>query len=154
DRRDGVFIHFKPNGVAAVLGIRALELSSRVVDLPLIWNGTESLMGRLSEASTWPQRFAILDQVFLKMLKPIQTAPELSWAWEQLANSRGCIPVHLLAGKIGWSRQHFRKRFLHEFGTTPKIAGRIFRFRSAARLLKTGRRGLAEVAAECGFYDQ
>jgi hypothetical protein len=32
NRRDGVFIHLKPNGVFALFGIRPFELASRTVD--------------------------------------------------------------------------------------------------------------------------
>ena len=154
DCRDGLFIHFKPNGIFALFGVKAFELSSRLVDLSLIWSGAEDLIGRLVTGLTWQERFAIVDQLFLKLLNPVHTLPELAWAWAQLAGSGGCIPVHQLAIDVGWSRQHFGKRFLHEFGISPKTAGRIFRFENAVRLFKSGCTELAQVAADCGFYDQ
>ena len=105
-------------------------------------------------ASTWHQRFAIVDQLLLKILNPVQTAPELAWAWAQMVGLGGCMPVHQLAVDVGWSWQHFGKRFFHEFGVSPKAAGRIFRFENAVRLFKSGCTELSRVAAECGFYDQ
>ena len=154
-RRDGLFVHLKPNGVFALFGIRALELSSQIVDLSLIWGSTSCpVIDRLAAASKWPERFAILDRTFLEMVKPIQTPIELSWAWNRLAETRGCITIDDLATGVGWSRQHLGKRFFHEFGTSPKTAARIFRFETALRLLRARRMGLAAVAAECGFHDQ
>jgi AraC-like DNA-binding protein len=155
NRRDGVFIHLKPNGVFALFGIRPFELASRTVDLSLVWgNRVDAFLDRLAAVSGWQERFAILDQVFVDILKPIQTPLELAWAWKEIALTRGCIPIHQLAAAIGWSRQYLGERFRHEFGTSPKTAARIFRFENAVRLLKAGRMGLAQVAAECGFHDQ
>jgi AraC-like DNA-binding protein len=154
DHRDGLFIHFKPNGIFALFAVKAFELSSRLVDLSLIWGASDDVMDQLVTALTWQERFAIVDQLFLKVLKPVHTAPELAWAWAQLVGSGGSIPVHQLAADAGWSRQHFGKRFIHQFGISPKTAGRIFRFENAIRLLKSGCTELAQVAAECGFYDQ
>jgi len=154
DRRDGLFIHFKPNGTFALFGVKAFELSSRLVDLSLIWDGSEDVMDQLVRALTWQERFGIVDQLFLKILNPVHTPPQLTWAWSQLSGSAGGIPIHQLAFDVGWSRQHFGKRFLHEFGISPKTAGRIFRFENAVRLFKAGLTDLAQVAAESGFYDQ
>jgi AraC-like DNA-binding protein len=153
--RDGLFVHLKPNGVLALFGIRALALSSQTVDLSLIWGSTScSVIDGLAAASKWPERFALLDRAFLEMVKPVQTPIGLAWAWNKIAETRGCISIDDLAAAVGWSRQHLAKRFFHEFGTSPKTAARIFRFEAAMRLVRTGRMGLAAVAAECGFHDQ
>jgi AraC-like DNA-binding protein len=154
-QRDGLFVHLKPNGVFALFGIRALELSSRPVDLSLILGSKfPSFIDPLVVVSGWSERFAILDQFFLETFKPVDTCPELAWAWNRLIEARGYMPIDQLAAAVGWSRQHLAKRFRHEFGTSPKTAARIFRFENAVRLLKTEQMGLAEVAAECGFHDQ
>jgi AraC-like DNA-binding protein len=154
-RRDGLFVHLKPNGVFPLLGFRAFDLSSHIVDLSLLWGPRlTSIIERLTAASRWQERFAILDHVFLETVKSVHTPAELSWAWSTLAETCGRITVDELAAATGWSRQHFGKRFHHEFGTSPKTAARIFRFENAVRLLKEGRMGLADVAAECGFHDQ
>jgi AraC-like DNA-binding protein len=155
NRRDGLFVHLKFNAIFALFGIRPYELSSQTVDLSLLYgNAFEDLMNRLVDVSAWPERFAILDQIFLNALKPVHTPPELTWAWNELLASRGCVTVHQIAAGIGWSRQHLIKRFRHEFGMPPKTASRIVRFERAVQVIKSGRMGLADVAAECGYYDQ
>jgi len=81
--------------------------------------------------------------------------PELGWAWRRLSASHGQVGVATLAKEVGWSRRHLGERFRHEFGLTPKVAGRVMRFEVAHRLLRAPHRpGLAEVAARAGFYDQ
>lgn len=153
-RRDGVFIHLTPPGVRAVLGVASAELSSRVIDFSSIWGRAAGcVVERLMASPTWRQRFAILDQVFLRALKPSTPPGELKWAWKRLAQTHGSIPIHQLAGETGWSRQHLRERFRAELGVTPKNAARIFRFEHAVRLIKQ-RPSLAQLAAACGFHDQ
>lgn len=154
-RRDGVFVHLKPNGLFALFGIRPFELSSQTLDLSLIYGDAyDDLMNRLADESGWPGRFAVLDRIFQHSLKPVHTTPELLWAWNELAATGGGLPIHQLAADVGWSRQHLVKRFRHEFGMSPKTAARVFRFERAVGVLKSGRMGLADVAAECGYYDQ
>jgi AraC-like DNA-binding protein len=155
DSRDGLFIHLTPPGVRAVLGIESVELSYRIVDFSEIW-GKEAdlLVDCLRAARTWLQRFNILDQTFLKALRPVTVQPELVWAWRRLAQTHGCVAVHQLAREIGWSRQHFGERFQRVLGVPPKTAARVFRFERAVRLIKVGRLSLAQIAAECGYHDQ
>jgi AraC-like DNA-binding protein len=155
DRRDGLFVHLRRTGVFALFGVRAFEMSSSTLDLSVIMGSAyDGLMNRLMTASGWQKRFEALDDVFLQALRPVQTPPELTWAWKALAQTRGCVSIQELAVAVGWTRQHLDKRFLYEFGTSPKTAARIFRFENAIRLIKSGRTGLAHVAAECGYYDQ
>ena len=75
DRRDGLFIHLTAPGARAVLGVTSADLSHRIVDLSDIWGQAAArLVERLMASPTWQQRFAILDQVFLKALRPVPSS--------------------------------------------------------------------------------
>ncbi len=152
---DGIHCFLKPHGVRAVLGVPSRELTSRVVHLSDIWGraGGE-LIERLMHARSWQQRFFLLDQAFLRALKPISPSSALAWAWRRLAETHGCIQVHQLARELAVSRRHFGERFHLEFGVAPKTAARIFRFEHACRLIVDERPSLADVAFACGFHDQ
>jgi AraC-like DNA-binding protein len=98
--------------------------------------------------------------------------PEVSYAWRRLRDSRGSVSVSGLAAETGWSARHLGAQFRAETGLSPKEAARVIRFDRARRLLagwqagtqasgqagtqaSTARPGtLADLAAECGFYDQ
>jgi AraC-like DNA-binding protein len=55
--------------------------------------------------------------------------PEVGYAWQRLRESRGAVSVASLAEETGWSVRHLSAQFR--------------------------RRGiLADLAAECGYYDQ
>jgi transcriptional regulator GlxA family with amidase domain len=58
--------------------------------------------------------------------------------------------------ETGWSRRVVTARFRHQVGVSPKSYARVLRFSRAVALMKGGdsRRPLAEVAVECGYYDQ
>jgi hypothetical protein len=82
------------------------------------------LVDCLRAAPTWLQHFNILDQTFLKALRPVTVQPELGWAWiptcpgraaEDVARvfrferavrlinespDEGCIPEVELAGSV------------------------------------------------------
>jgi len=68
------------------------------------------------------------------------------------------VPVSGLAAETGWSERHLRSRFLAETGLTPKAAARAIRFDRARRLMQrrcgAGLLVLADLAADCGYYDQ
>jgi AraC-like DNA-binding protein len=104
---------------------------------------------------------------------------EVGYAWRRLLRSRGTESVSDLAAATGWSDRHLRSRFRAETGLTPKAAARVIRFYRAQRLLLRRAAGqpagqlavrtaghaagsavwhaqpvLADLAAECGYYDQ
>lgn len=152
---DGLHVFLKPGAARALLGVSGPELASRVVDLADI-SGTlfHELMERLTVASTWPLRFAAVDAVLLRRLRPLAAPDTMAWAWRALMLNHGRVPVHQLARDIGFSRRHFGERFLAEFGLAPKAAARIFRFERACRLLARFPGRIADVASASGFHDQ
>lgn len=151
----GIHVFIKPLGVRAILGVASAEISALVLNLSEIWaNRAGELIELLLAASTWQQRFAILDRAFVSQLKPTSPQPEIAWAWHRLRESHGSVPIQLLAQEIGYSRRHFSGRFRDALGVTPKSAARVFRFKRACRLIKDERPSLAYVAAACGYFDQ
>ncbi|WP_078872046.1 helix-turn-helix domain-containing protein [Streptomyces sp. NRRL S-337] len=165
-RQSGIQLGLHPLGARALLGLPAGELAG--LDLP-----AEAVLGprgrdiaeRLRAAAGWPERFALLDAHLLRWLDrepggagpaPV---PEVARAWQLLTASRGAVPVAALAADIGWSARHLTARFRQETGLTPKTAARVIRFdRARRRLGAAARTGspplLAELAADCGYFDQ
>src|SRR5690606_32137193 len=80
--------------------------------------------------------------------------PEVCEAFRLIEASGGRVTVAEVADRVGWSRRHLGERFRQEIGLSPKAAARVVRFHRARRLLATGGRGLAEVAAVAGYADQ
>lgn len=59
------------------------------------------------------------------------------------------------ARQIGWSERRFSQVFREEVGLAPKVWCRIQRFQRAVRQLHNGTDiRWAELALDCGYYDQ
>jgi len=78
----------------------------------------------------------------------------VSEAWRLIRRGRGLTPVAAVASDVGWSTRHLEHRFRGEFGITPKSAVRLTRFERSVEAVRDPRRGLADVAADCGYADQ
>ncbi|MCU1659702.1 MAG: Transcriptional regulator, AraC family [Pseudonocardiales bacterium] len=153
--QSGIQLRLSPLGARALLGVPAGELASLDVhgsDLlgPLAGMVHERLRGAVS----WPDRFAVLDEMLAPHLQSTAPVPdEVTYAWQRLTRSGGNVPVAQLAGETGWSSRHLANQMRAECGLTPKAAARVIRFHRARAMLQAGRSG-AGVAAACGYYDQ
>jgi transcriptional regulator GlxA family with amidase domain len=79
--------------------------------------------------------------------------PEVAWAWQRMAVSRGRVRVDRLAAELGWSRKRLWLRFQSQIGLSPKRAAKLVRFDHAAHRLIAGT-DAAQVAADGGYSDQ
>jgi AraC-like DNA-binding protein len=153
-RQHGLEVKLAPFAVRPVLGVSARELAGRVVPLDAVF-GTE-LIERLEAAPEWPERFALLDAALAERLARSRRTPaDVVVAWRRLAATHGGLSIAGLADELGWSRRHFGERFREHVGLAPKPAARVLRFRRVLELLERddGAR-LAEIAHDCGYYDQ
>lgn len=156
-RMAGVQVNFSPMGARLLLDQPLDAFANRMVELDDVW-GSEArrLTVRLQEAQGWPERFALLDAAIAARIaraRPLHDA--LRWTMGRLIDTRGQVPVQALVDGTGWSRRHLIARVRHEFGLAPKTIGRVLRLGSAVDALRIdGEARLAEVAADCGYYDQ
>lgn len=70
------------------------------------------------------------------------------------ANLDRKVAVAELADAAGLSVRHFQRQFKQVFRLTPKEQMSRIRVRAAAGLLEQSGDSLAEIASQCGFYDQ
>jgi AraC-like DNA-binding protein len=159
-RQFGVEIELTPLGARALLGLPAAELATTVVGLgDVLGPRAAELRERLAEAPDWPERFAVLDRLLGRLAAGPRThreaPPAVAWAWQRVVDAQGAVRVSDLAAEVGWTRRHLATCFQGELGHSPKVAARVIRFERAARLLRgNGGRGLADVAAAAGYFDQ
>jgi AraC-like DNA-binding protein len=156
-RQAGVQIALRPLGARALFGLPAGELSHR--DVPgdaLLGPLAAELHERVHAATGWAQRFAAIDRVLCRRLRPDAVVrPEVTWAWAALGRSQGRVRIGDLAAAVGLSARHLDTVVRRETGLGPKAAARVFRFDRAKRLLYAEPRlTLAEAAARCGYFDQ
>ena len=151
----GMHLFLTPLGVRSLIGVPSAALAGRVVDLFEVWKpAAGELVERLMLSTTWEHCFAILDEIFLRALRPVSPPPAVASAWQMLARAHGCLSIRELAREVGWSRRHLTERFNAELGVTPKTAARILRFENACRTVMDHRPTLADTALSCGYQDQ
>lgn len=152
---EGVALELTPIGCRALFGMPGSELWNTSLELDDLAGpvGAE-LWERLQLAPTWADRFAACDHVLGRLLTGDSVEPALARSWQLLAASAGTRPVSEIAATIGWTRQHFARRFAGEFGLSPKLAARVVRFDRARRVLQVPFLSIAQVALACGYYDQ
>jgi AraC-like DNA-binding protein len=174
--QSGIQVALRPLGARALLGLPAGELAA--LDLPaeaVLGGVCAELRDRIRAAAGWPERFAVLDEILLRSaglnsaglnsagLRRVgsspQIAPEVGWAWHELLREGGTLRVSDLAAETGWSERHLTSRFRTEIGLAPKAAARVIRFdRARKRLVNQLTAGgdylLADLAADCGYFDQ
>ena len=156
--QEGLQYALTPAGAQAVLGVPAVELAGRTVDLAdVLGRAADRLVDDLVAADGWAERFARLDAALVDRLsgRVVPVPPEVREAWRLVHGSAGRCRVEELAAHVGWSRRHLAERFRLATGVTPKQAARIARFEATRRMLvDPGRPPLAEVATRCGYADQ
>jgi len=168
--QSGIQVALRPLGARALLGLPAGELAA--LDLPaeaVLGGVCAELRDRVRSAAGWPERFAVLDEILLRRAglssaglswaADAAVAPEVSWAWHELLREGGATRVSELAAGTGWSERHLTSRFRTEIGLAPKAAARVVRFDRARKLLVRkltagGDYLLADLAADCGYFDQ
>jgi AraC-like DNA-binding protein len=131
-------------------------LASRSVELEeLVGRDARSLAEDLPELPSWAVRFEALDAHLARRLAEAEPVPpEATWALRRLARSGGSYPIGRLAAELGWSRKRLVAQFRERVGLAPKTFARLLRFRRATTVLRTGERSLADLARECGYFDQ
>lgn len=154
---DGMQIDFTILGMSLFLGRPLSELKNQAIDLEdAMGPAARTLTAQLHDARTWDDRFDMLDREISRRLAARRTpAGEVLWTWQRIAESRGAVRVAALARETGCSRKHLTVRFTEQIGLPPKVFAQVLRFGHAVHALKTRHDvRLADVAADCGYYDQ
>jgi AraC-like DNA-binding protein len=158
--QSGIQVALRPLGARALLGLPAGELAELDVPAEAVLGGLcAQFRERAVAAASWPERFAILDELLLGQLTEKGAAPdEVRFAWRRLLATGGTARITDLAAETGWSGRYLAARFRTETGLTPKAAARVIRFDRARRLLVAKKAEneyrLADIAAACGYFDQ
>ncbi len=170
--REAVFgAHFKPGGAFSFLGAPASELANAHADLGDLWGqqATE-LRERLCGAETPRERFRVAEVYLMNRLRlGVTHHPAVTAALGLFGQKRNGMSVRETAAHVGFSERHFITLFTIQVGLTPKLFCRLLRFQRALKLAQRG--GMthldrpqpgrpvhdaswADVAAECGYFDQ
>jgi AraC-like DNA-binding protein len=150
-------VRLRPAGAAAFLRDTPSAVAGAVVDLDLVLGGrVERLRERLAATRDLHTRALLLAAAVERHLEAAPSlAPAVCAALAALHASGGAQPIRELVRASGYSHRYLTRRFEAEIGLTPKVYARLVRFeRAFARLQTLERVRWAELALDCGYYDQ
>jgi AraC-like DNA-binding protein len=171
-RQSGIQLALTPLGARRLLGAPAGELANLTVPATEVLGAfAAELREQVTAERTWAGRFAVIDSLLGRRVAGAGPGygegvrPEVAHAWRLLRTSHGAVSVAELAAETGWSARHLNSLFHAEVGLSPKEAARVVRFDHARHRIARAATacagaadapgmGLADLAAECGYYDQ
>jgi AraC-like DNA-binding protein len=157
DMADLIGIVFRPGGFAAFSPDAVHAFSNQFVSLEDAWgNSARGLRDRLREIPDASAKLSALEDflltTFAHRLIPDQA---VQFALHRFGQYPAVSTVRQVAGETGWSVRHFSQMFREQVGLSPKVWCRIRRFQRAVRQLHSGAEvRWAELAVDCGYYDQ
>jgi AraC-like DNA-binding protein len=157
DMADLIGIVFQPGGFAPFASDAVDLFSNRSTSLEEIWGlSARTLRDRLRKVSTPIGKFQLLEQFLLQSFAGrLSCNPLVDFALNRFQRSPGVATVHEVARSIGWSERRFSQVFREQVGFSPKAWMRIQRFQRAVQQLHAGVDvPWAEMALDCGYYDQ
>ena len=152
----GIQAYLTPLGARRLFGMPMGELDRRAASSSTTCSVRRpaELAERLYEARDWPPRFALLERaIAARVLDAPPVAPDLEWAWRRLIETAAACRSARWRRSWGWSRRHLAAR------SVSRSACRRRRWRGCCGSSTPSSgcaRGadLAELALDCGYYDQ
>ncbi len=148
-----VALALRPGVAFALLGVRADELTDRVV-------AADALLGagftaRLLETRDSAARAALLEAALLARLPAAEALLDarVRLAVERIERAHGQVRIAELSRSLGVGERRLERAFRAHVGVSPKAFARIARFWAAWRALERGGRPV-EIALERGYFDQ
>lgn len=175
--RSFMVVRFTPLGAHLFFHLSMGSLTDRAVLLEQIDPGIASLVsGQVMAAGGWAERFDAMDRLIGSRVAEYAAPPGIERAWDVLVRTGGQVPAGSLAAGAGCSHRHLIHQFRACIGLSPKRAAMLLRFnRSVDAVAQDGLPGSprkpyldglappggdavrgrwADVAAECGYFDQ
>lgn len=149
-------VHFWPGGAFPFFRVPLSKLADQSVALDLLWGSAAAeLRERLLATSTPATRFRVLEAFLLEQLAtPRKRHPAVSFGIQQLRAVEQQSVAHVV-DKAGFSQRRFIQLFSEQVGLAPKRFCRVSRFQRIIQLVHgTGEVDWAELAVDCGYYDQ
>lgn len=148
-------IRFQPGGTIPFLKQPVSELCNQIVELDSL---ESSLYRELVDATIRSE--SLNDSI--EVIQTSLTRRVLSFAGDDsllnltanVVRCRGLVKINQLASSAGISGRQLERRFLQQVGIGPKMFCRILRFQQVFRAIAENSTGWADVAIDCGYFDQ
>jgi AraC-like DNA-binding protein len=147
-------IRFRPGIAPFLLRYAASEFRDTHVPLEAVWPQEARRLYETADGLTCPdEKLRLLQAVVNARIADVAPDPLVEGAVALVEDD--CVwSVDELAGALGVSQRHLRRRFETAVGYGPKMLQRVLRFQRSLRLLKHANgRSLTYIALESGYAD-
>lgn len=157
DTRELVGVRFRPGCAARFLGLPLSELTDARVPLRDVQPSIATdVAERMSFETSLAAKWQLVESELMRRLAKIEEPDaRIEAAVALLVRSGGRATVDRVAAAANMTRQHLRRRFLDDVGTSPKTFARVIRFQRLVHAIRRGAvKSWADAALEHGYYDQ
>jgi AraC-like DNA-binding protein len=152
-----VGVQFAPGGAFPFFRMPMSELEDASFDMADLW-GREAVRvrERVLAATTPAAMLRVLEECLLELMRaPERLHPAVIYMAGELDICEGPGRVQVVTQQIGLSQRRLAQLFHEQVGVSPKTFHRVRRFQHTLKRLH-GLRAVdwAEMAVECGYYDQ
>ena len=149
-------VRFAPGGTLGVFPLPPGELTNTVVPLfdvlPSVYLESSKLV---NASSKMPEKVRLIETLLLRHITANgERRASLRLAISTIIASGGQISLDRLAIDSGITGRQLERRFVSEVGIGPKLLCRVLRFQQVFRAVERSDRNWANIAVECGYYDQ
>jgi AraC-like DNA-binding protein len=176
--RHFMVVRFTPLGAHRFLRMPMDLIANRAVDLASIDPALARLtMSRVGIANSWTARFDAMEALIAERVVGEEIPGAVDLVWRELVASHGRASLGTLAAEIDCSHRTLIAKFRTSIGLPPKTVARLMRFNRAlatldelsgtranepagkpyvetAEDMRTGAIAWADLAADCGYFDQ
>lgn len=153
----GIFgVYLYPFVIPGLLSMPSTELSNTMPDFSTLFGSAGyELEEKILTANSNQDRLKLITSFLKKHLtRGINRDPGIFYTIQSVIESGGMIDINNLAERCFLSRRQFERKFKNYAGFSPKTYSRIIRFQAAADEYGNQKKSLAEIALDCGYYDQ
>ena len=147
-----------PHGLADFIEMPIIELNNSTVPLnDVLKQFSSQLVDELDNAETFEKRIQIIEQFLLGCLarnRPSYNHERMQHCIKLINQKKGRVDIDELSAEACLSRKQFERVFSNYVGASPKQFLKTIRFQNAICQQSFANNSLAQVACECGYYDQ
>ena len=150
-------IQFQPGGSFPFFRVPSCEVENRDIALDCVWrNSTEEIREQLLQADSIEAMCTLVhDALIRQLVRPMELHPAVNFAKHRFCVNPHRTTVASVLNEIGLSHRRFIQLFHDQIGLTPKSFCRVQRFqRVLRRVHRAPKVDWADVALDCGYYDQ
>lgn len=150
-----LLIELLPYGLYQLTGFDQTEFTDKRINLEDVSSLlTKRLCNAFLRANSLSELTQSLDRILLNSIGQHRLSSELVFATKQILATSGILSVKELATCTSYSERHLNRLFHRQIGINIKSFSRLTRLNHTLLKLNSTPCTLADLAVECGFYDQ